>query len=152
MRKYLFPISLSLTIGFIMAYCLISGYDNIEPITVSKDAEAVYYIQKGAYSSKENMLEDMSEFENYIYNVEDNMYYAYVGITKSKKNSEKLKEFYKQKGYDTYIKKKITDNSEFLVILGQYDEIISKTDDENTIRTVCNQVLSKYEEMVSGEY
>ena len=152
MKKYLFPITLSLIMGFIMAYLLIGSYDNIEPVTMSKDAQTVYYIQKGAFSNKESMTDAMGEFENYIYNVENNMYYAYIGITKSKKNSKKLQEFYKQKGYDTYIKEKITDNLEFLNILGQYDEIISKTDDENTIKVVCNQVLSKYEEMVAGEY
>lgn len=152
MKKYLFPIFLSTLIGTAMAYLLISSYDDIEPVSLSKDAEDVYYIQSGVYSNKDEMLEDMTMFENYIYNVEDNMYYTYVGITKNEKNAEKIKEFYKQKGYDTSIRKKVTDNTEFLTILGQYDDIIKNTDDSNTISVVCNQVLSKYEEMVAGEY
>ncbi|MBQ9011484.1 MAG: hypothetical protein IJ093_02425 [Bacilli bacterium] len=152
MKKYLFPIFLSTLIGTAMAYLLISSYDDIEPVSLSKDAEDVYYIQSGVYSNKDEMLEDMTMFENYIYNVEDNMYYTYFGITKNEKNEEKIKEFYKQKGYDTSIRKKVTDNTEFLTILGQYDDIIKNTDDSNTISVVCNQVLSKYEEMVAGEY
>ena len=69
-----------------------------------------------------------------------------------KKNAEKIKEFYKEKGYDTYIKEKITDNESFLTILGQYDELLSQTDEGDTISIICNQVLAKYEELVNDEY
>lgn len=152
MKKYLFPVTLSLILGSIMAYVLISGYDKADSITVSKNAQTVYYIQRGVYSTKENMKNNMEEFSHYIYNVEDNMYYTYIGITKNKKNAEKIKEYYKQKGYDTYIKEKITDNENFLTILGQYDELLSKTKEQETISVICNQVLSKYEELVNNEY
>ena len=152
MKKYLFPVFLSLVIGSTMAILLISSYKSISPITVSKNAESVYYLQRGVYSSKNSMLENMQEFENYIYNVEDNKYYTYIGITKNKKNAEKIKGFYKEKGYDIYIKEKITDNQEFLTILGQYDEVLMQTTDEKTIVVICNQILSKYEEMTNNEY
>ena len=152
MKKYLFPVTLSLILGVLMAYFLISGYDKAESITVSKNAEIVYYLQSGVYSTKENMEKNMSNFEHYIYNVEDNMYYTYVGVSKNKKNAEKIKEFYKQKGYSTYIKEKITDNKEFLTILGQYDELLSSVKEDKTIEVICNQILAKYEEMVNNEY
>ncbi len=152
MKKYLFPVTLSLILGVLMAYFLISGYDKAESITVSKNAEIVYYLQSGVYSTKENMEKNMSNFEHYIYNVEDNMYYTYVGMSKNKKNAEKIKEFYKQKGYSTYIKEKITDNKEFLTILGQYDELLSSVKEDKTIEVICNQILAKYEEMVNNEY
>ncbi len=152
MKKYFFPITVSLILGSLMAYALISSYDNADSITVSKNAETIYYIQRGVYSNKENMENNMEDFPHYIYNVEDNMYYTYVGITTSKKNAKKIKEHYKQKGYDTYIKEKITDNAGFLTILRQYDELLSKTKEDETITVICNQVLSKYEELVNNEY
>ncbi len=152
MKKYLFPAISSLIIGIFMAYLLISGYDNANSITVSKNAEKVYYIQRGVYSTKENMENNMSDFEHYIYNVEDNMYYTYVGISKNKSNAKKIQEYYKQKGYDTYIKEKITDNTNFLIILGQYDELLASADGKTTIEIICNQVLAKYEELVNNEY
>ena len=152
MKKYLFPVTVSLVLGVLMAYLLISSYDNAEGITVSKNAETVYYVQRGVYSTKENMENNMADFEHYIYNVEDNMYYTYIGMSKNKKNAEKIKEFYKEKGYDTYIKEKITDNESFLTILGQYDELLSQTDEGDTISIICNQVLAKYEELVNDEY
>ena len=80
MKKYLFPITISLGLGILMAYLLISSYDNAEGITVSKNAETVYYIQRGVYSTKENMENNMTDFEHYIYNVENNMYYTYIGM------------------------------------------------------------------------
>lgn len=152
MKKYLFPVVASLIIGTLMAYFLISGYDHAEGITVSKNAETIYYVQRGVYSSKENMQDNMGEFEHYIYNVEDNMYYTYIGISTNKKNAEKIQGCYKEKGYDTYIKEKITDNAGFLTVLGQYDDLLSKTKDGGTINAICNQVLAKYEEMVNDEY
>lgn len=152
MKKYLFPVTVSLILGTLMAYLLISSYDNAEGITVSKNAETIYYVQRGVYSTKENMEKNMADFEHYIYNVEDNMYYTYIGMSKNKKNAEKIKEFYKEKGYDTYIKEKITDNESFLTILGQYDELLSQTTEGDTIAVICNQVLAKYEELVNDEY
>ena len=93
----------------------------------------------------------MSEFEHYIYNKEEGKYYTYIGITQNKENAIKIQEYYKKLGFDTYIKEKVTDNKKFLTVLNQYDEILTKTSDEGTINTICNQVLSHYEELVNGD-
>lgn len=135
-----------------MAIIIISGYEDAETITVSKNTKTIYYIQRGVYSTKESMQQNMSSHSHYIYNVEDNKYYTYIGITTNKENANKIKDYYKKQGYDTYIKEKITDNESFITILNQYDEILSNTKDEGTIVTICNQVLSKYEEMINSEY
>lgn len=152
MKKYFFPVISSLIIGTLMAFLLISGYENKETIKVSGAAETVYYIQRGVYSSKESMEDNMSEFEHYIYNKEEGKYYTYIGITKDKSNALKIKEYYKGLGFDTKLEEKVTDNKNFLEVMGQYDEILSKTDDEKTINVICNQVLSQYEELVNSEY
>lgn len=152
MKKYFFPVVTSFIIGTIMAFFLISRYENASVITVSKNAKELYYIQRGVYSNKDSMEENMSSFSYYIYNVEDNKYYVYVGITANYDNALKIKNYYKKQGYDTYVKTRITDNESFVTILSQYDEILKSTNDDETITTICNQVLSKYEELVSGEY
>ena len=152
MKKYLCPILLSFIIGSIMAIALISSYDGTEAITVFKNARKVYYVQRGVYSTKDSMEANMASFSHYIYNVEDNKYYAYIGITGNKENSKKLKNYYEKQGYNTYVKEKITDNESFLAILNQYDEILKNTKDDGTISTICNQVLSKYEELVNNDY
>lgn len=135
-----------------MAYFIIREYDNIDGITVSSSAETLYYIQRGVYSDLENMQNNMQEFENYIYNVEDNMYYTYIGISSTKENATKIQEYYKKIGYETIIKEKITDNEDFIKVLKQYDELLNSVENDESIKVICNQILSKYEELLNGEY
>ena len=148
MNKYLFPIFVSLVLGTFMAYFIIRQYEDLPALAVSSEAETLYYIQRGVYSDMDNMKNNMKEFSHYIYNVEDNQYNTYVGITTNKENALKIQNYYKSLGYDTLLKDKITDNGDFINILKQYDELLSKTDDNESIKVICNQVLAKYEELV----
>ena len=148
MKKYFFPISVSLILGIGMAYFIIKQYEEMPALAVSSDAETLYYIQRGVYSDLDNMKNNMKEFSHYIYNVEDNQYYAYIGVTTNKDNSVKIQNYYKSIGYETFLKDKITDNEDFINVLRQYDELLAKTNDNESIKTICNQVLAKYEELV----
>ena len=148
MKKYLFPIFVSLILGTFMAYFIIRQYEDMPALAVSAEAETLYYIQRGVYTDMNGMTDSMKDFTHYIYNVEDNQYYAYIGITTSKENALKIQNYYKSLGYDTFLKEKITDNDDFISILKQYDELLSKTDDNESIKVICNQVLAKYEELV----
>lgn len=134
-----------------MAFFIINQYDSYSGITVSKFASKLYFIQSGVYSNKDNMFEAMGKFSNYIYSIEDNLFYSYIGVSGDKGNALKIQDYYKKKGYDTFIKEKIVDNSEFNEILSQYDEVLSKTSDDESIKVICSQVLSKYEEYVNGK-
>lgn len=151
MKKYSMPILLSLVIGVLMAYFIINQYESYDGVTVSKFASKLYFIQSGVYSDKNNMLEAMSKFSSYIYSTEDNMFYSYIGVSSSKDNALKIQNYYKKLGYETIIKERIVDNSEFNDILSQYDEILSKTSDDESIKVICGQVISKYEEYVNGK-
>lgn len=148
MKKYLFPVSASLILGVLMAYFIIKQYETLPALAVSSEAESLYYIQRGIYSDMDSMKENMKDFNHYIYNVEDNQYYTYIGITANKDNALKIQNYYKSIGYDTFLKEKITDDEEFINILSQYDGLLSKTDDSESIKVICNQVLAKYEELV----
>lgn len=148
MKKYMFPVVISLIIGVSMAYFIIRQYEGMPALAVSSEAESLYYVQRGVYTDIDSMKDNMKEFTHYIYNVEDNNYYAYIGITTNKENALKIQNYYKSIGYDTFLKDKITDNKEFINILKQYDELLSKTDDTESIKVICNQVLAKYEELV----
>lgn len=152
MKKYIFPITVSLLLGIFMSYFIISQYETSDMVAVSSNATNLYYIQRGVYSTKENMNNNMKDFRYYIYNVEDNMYYTYIGISNNRDNALKIQKYYKSLGYDTYIKEKMTDNKSFITVLKQYDQLLSSTNDDNTIKVICNQILAKYEELVNGEY
>lgn len=151
MKKYSMPALLSLIIGILMAYFVINQYESYDGITVSKFASKLYFIQSGVYSDKNNMLEDMNKFSSYVYSTEDNMFYSYIGISLSKENALKIQNYFKKIGYETIIKEKIIDNSDFNEILSQYDKILSKTSDDESIKVICSQVLAKYEEYVNGK-
>ena len=149
MKKYLFPVTISLILGISMAYFIIKQYETMPSLAVSSEAETLYYLQRGTYSDMENMQNNMKEFTNYIYNVEENEYHTYIGITSSKENATKIQNYYKENGYETEIQEKITDNKDFINILKQYDELLSKTEDSESIKVICNQILSKYEELIN---
>ena len=64
-----------------------------------------------------------------------------------------LKGYFANLGYNIYVKEIEINNSSFMEVLVQYEEMLRNTDDEKTIRAIISQVLSKYEELViSDEY
>ncbi len=148
MKKYLLPVSISLILGISMAYFIIRQYETMPALAVSSEAESLYYIQRGVYQDMNTMSDNMKDFTNYIYNVEDNQYHSYIGITTSKDNASKIQNYYKEAGYETKIEERITDNKDFINILKQYDELLAKTDDSESVKVICNQILAKYEELV----
>ena len=99
MKKYLLPVSISLILGISMAYFIIRQYETMPTLAVSSEAETLYYIQRGVYQDMNTMNDNMNDFTNYIYNVEDNQYHTYIGITASKDNASKIQNYYKIIGF-----------------------------------------------------
>lgn len=150
MKKLIMPVLCASLIGFILGYFMFKQYDGLRPIIpVNAETKTLYFIQQGVYSSMENVEKNTTSFPNYIYQQENDKYYVYIGITKYKENAEKIKEYYKQQGYITYIKEISINNQEFIETLEQYDALISQTTDTSTYPTICNQVLTKYKELVT---
>lgn len=151
MKKYFVPFSVSLLVGIAFAYFIIHQYESLDGVTVSALASEIYYVQRGVYSDRENMENNMREFTNYIYNVEDNMYHTYIGVSKYRENAEKIQNIYKAEEIETIIKNKIIDSKDFMEILSRYDDILKKTDDAESIKVITRQTLAKYEEYVNGK-
>lgn len=153
--KFIFPLVLAIGIGFVYGKLMFNQYDSASSIkTVFNDkSEKLYFIQQGVYSSKESMEKNTTNFPYYIYDLIDNQYHVYIGITKLAENAEKLKEYFEKKGYIIYVKELNVNNQEFLDSIDSYDELLSKTNDGKAIETILNQVLVKYEELIkTGEY
>ena len=89
--------------------------------------------------------------ENYIYNVINNKYYVYVGITNDKDNLVKLNNFFSKMGFNVITEEFLITNKKFLEVLKNYDDIISNTDDEVVLSSICSQILAKYEEIVVND-
>lgn len=118
---------------------------------VSLTGENLYFLQAGVFSSEESMKKGMEKFSYYIYSKENNMYYAYVGIVKDKDNLEKLKGYMKREGYDIYVREVFISNLSFITVLDQYELLLKETNEDKIIKSICNQILTKYEELVIGD-
>ena len=113
-----------------------------------KSNNTVYFLQLGVYTNKNSMQLDTKSIENKIVTQENDKYYVYVGISKSKKNLEKVSKLYKNDGYSLYIKEMSVLNNEFLVNLEQFDKLIESAKTNEEINTINMVILSSYEEMV----
>ena len=151
MKKYLFPVTISLLIGISMAYFIIKQYEGMPILAVSSNAETLYYVERGIYSDLENMENNMKDFTDYIYNTENNQYHTYIGITTNKVYALIIQNFFKNLGYDTILVEKITDNKEFINILRQYDELLNKTDDSESIKTISKVTGLRIEDIQNIE-
>ncbi len=135
-----------------MGMFLIKQYDGINLTnTVFNSKDKIYFIQQGVYSSEENMKNNVTDKFNYIYEVIDNKYYVYIAITEDPDSLKKIKDYFTSLGYSIYVKEYNIDNEAFMAILKQYDSLLKATDDKDTIKAICSQVLAKYEELVLVE-
>lgn len=145
----LIPTVMAIIVGVLISKFIFSLYDTDTKLTTTfNQTETVYFLQIGAYSSKENMESSTSSFPHYIYKYDNNLYYVFVAITKNKEVLSKLKGYYKDLGYNIYEKEYNVSNSEFLKILNEYDNLLLKVEDTNTYNTIIGNVLKKYEEVV----
>lgn len=118
-----------------------------DSISVFQEDNAYYFLQEGVYSSKEIMQENAGDLTNKLTILEDNKYYVYVGITKTRENAEKIQKIYKDMGYQTYIKKMKLDNEEFSNNVVQFDLLVKESDSADDILTIEEVVLANYEEL-----
>ena len=107
---------------------------------------------KYTISSEESMKNNTTSFENYVYIVENGLYYVFIGITGDKNNADKIKGYYKELGYDTYVKEGNISNTKFIRELENYDVLLSQTNEKELIKNVIKQVLKRYGELVDGKY
>lgn len=146
MKKYLLTIIVSLLVGFLLSFYMLKEYEKTDIFPVFNESETAYLIQQGVYSSMESMQENTAHLTDYIYSVIDDMYYVYIGISLDSSNVNKLQEYYKNKDINTIIKTTTLTDQEFIETLRQYDMVLNNTSDEETIKEICKQVLSKYKE------
>ena len=133
-----------------MGYYLFHEYDatvKIKPVFQDEEKE-VYFLQLGVYSTLETVQKNTNNFTSYIYTNEDGKYHVYVALTKSSKNVEKLKGYFKGKGYDIYVKEMVISSEEYLDKLTQYDQVLEKTTEKEAIENVVDKILTEYKEMV----
>ncbi len=148
MKQYVFTFVVALVIGFFLCNFFIKQYEDYNGIKVVNNGYELYFIEYGIYDTINDMEKNTINLENYIYSLKDNKYYVYIGITELKENADKIVKHYKQKGYETSIKKFGITNKDYMNIIKNYDNLIREIDDETTLSSLISQMLTKYEEVV----
>lgn len=149
MKKYLITIIISLVIGFFMSQFLLKQYNDYQGIKVYNEGELFYFMQYGIFDNDKEMDANTINLENYIYQVNNDKYYVYVGISKNLEITNKVITYFKKMGYDIIIKEFYITNKEFSSKIDNYDKILNLTEDDIVIGEIMAQTLNSYEEVVN---
>lgn len=151
MKKYIFSISLALIIGMIFGNFFLKQYEAYEGIKItSNEGETLFFIRYNIYDSIEEMEKGTLTLVNYVYTIIDDKYYVYIGITKRTDNLIKLNNYFSSLGYKTITEEFLITDTDFLLELENFDNILFNTDDSVVISSVSSLVLERYEELVNG--
>lgn len=118
--------------------------------SINSRGEVYYFIQEGVYSDKEILENNLSKLDHKIIDYNNNRFYVYVGITKSKEVAEKLQKIYTKKGVQVIQKEKYLENEEFSSNVAQFDLLIDETDVTEEILTIEEVVLANYDELIKN--
>ena len=151
MKKYLFTVIISLLVGFLLSNFLLKQYDDYKGITVYKEGDMLYFVEYGVFNDYNEMEKNTINLENYIYQVNNNKYYVYIGITKSNEVLDKILNYFKGLGYDIKTKEFYITNNKFVTAIENYDAVLLLTDDNVVMGEVISQGLNSYEEVVINE-
>src|SRR5574344_2367094 len=111
--KIIIPIFFSILIGFLFGKVIFNEYDSNSLSTFEEEhKEKIYFVEA---------ISSTLEKDDYLI-IDDNIY---VGVTKSQQIASKIKEFYKEKVDNIYIREKYVTDEAFLNILTEYDKIAS---------------------------
>lgn len=135
-----------LTLGTICGNFLYQKAPN--SISVFQQDSSYYFLQEGVYTSKDVMQESIKDIPHKLVVFKDDMYYVYVGITKSEKNVDKIQKIYEELGYQIHITTESLDNEEFSSNVTQFDLLVEEAESSEDVLTVEEVILANYEELI----
>lgn len=147
MKKTLINGLLFIIAGFIIGNFIFGNSKEIIKNIQKKDI--YYFLQEGVYKDKESLKKNLNILPNKTYDITNNEYHVYLGITKDYEVAEKLMSIYDKKGYKTYLKKKRIQSPKFSKNINQFDSLIKVTNEEDKILTIEEIVLANYMEIIN---
>ena len=127
---------------------MFSRYDKKElSLALNELDKTIYVFQYGVYENKESLNNINIK---YTYEIKDNKYYVYVGMTSKKQNIEKLENYFNNKNIKTYVKELRLDD-EFYNVIKQYDLLLDEAESDESIKTIMETVIAKYEEILLND-
>ena len=133
MKKYIILTVVSVVLSYLMAKVIFMEYKSDKVIALSKTGDKYYFLQLGVYSSYDSMLDNSVKLSNYIYTTDEDKYYVFTCISKNMDNMNKMESYYKELGFDTYVKEFILDDNELFNLKMICDEIFGEENFVNCI-------------------
>jgi len=149
MKKTFLLIIIALVSGSLLGKLTFEKYEKTEKVVNYKTN--LYMLKINSYNTKEEMNSSITNFDRYIYIEENNKVTAYVAISTSLKNIEKIKDIYYKKNINLSVEQVLIDNDEFIQNLNEYEKLLDLSDDEKSLLMIQNQILSCYEQMVVND-
>lgn len=152
MKKTIIWIIFALVCGGLLGRITFNFYEKLGTQNVISYDKYVYLLMYGKYNSFDDMKNNVTDLDRYIFIKKDNIYYVYLAISKTKDNMNKIKKIYDNKNIKCKIVREIIDNEEFIQNLNEYEKLLTATEDDNSILIIEKQILSCYESVVvAGE-
>lgn len=148
MKKTIIWVIIALIAGALLGKLTFDKYEKIDLQNVISYNNEVYMLKYGTYSSVEKMQESVTAVDRYIYILKENEVSAYVAISTTKKNINKIKDIYHSKGLDLTFEKVTINSDSFIQNLNEYEKLLEVAEDENSLLMIQNQILSCYEDEV----
>ena len=144
MKKYIVLTVVSVLLSYLMAKIIFMEYKSDKVVALSASGDKYYFLQLGVYSSYDSMLDNSIKLSNYIYTEDDDKYYVFTCISKDIDNMNKMESYYKELGFDTYVKEFILNDNELSNMVSKVDILLSETNDG--IGELCKKSIEKYKE------
>lgn len=148
MKKTILWILAALISGAILGKVTFDKYEKIDVQSVINFNNSVYMLKYGTYANLDEMYDKVTNVDRYVYIEKESGVSAYVGISTTKKNANKIKDIYLDKKIELTVEKVTIDNEEFIQNLNEYEKLLEATEDEKSLLIIQNQILSCYEETV----
>ncbi|MDO4995608.1 MAG: hypothetical protein Q4E69_00365 [Bacilli bacterium] len=131
--------------GIIVGNNLYSKVD-FQLLKTFKENNDFYLLQLGTYDSKEDMQRDTRDINPKVYEIKNNKYYVYVGISSNINNINKIKDIYSEKELTTKVIN--IKDEEFITNLRQFDILIDNTNNKDEVLTIEEVVLSSFNKKI----
>lgn len=151
--KTIISSTLAIMLGIFLGKFMLNQYDSEFKLqsVFNQNNNDYYFLKQGEYDSVESMQENMMSFDYYIYEELEGKFITYLAITKDYDNFIKIQGLFNNAGITTYKVETNLNNEAFSMIIDQYDKVLKETEDTQTIKGICAQVLAKYEELVTND-
>ena len=139
---------MALVSGAFLGKTTFDRYKKVDSINVISNNTNVYALRYGKYANLDEMQDDVTHVDRYIYIESKDDVSAYVALTTTRDSINKIKKVYKDKNLNLTVSKVNIENEEFIENLNEYEKLLKATDDYKSLLIIENQILSCYMNLV----